>query len=539
MVINLTRLALAISATLIAHLYRSEPICARALAAYTAYSALILALSSTREFFSKSVPHWAHWADVLWGAMIVWLSGCSLNLTFALFLFPVLAAATRGFAGGVRVTLAVTGCSIVGVVGRELAGAPVALAQVLAPLLLLIIGVLLAYWVSIADILRRRLALLKDVTSLSNPRFGIDHTVGVLIERLREFHAADACLLLMADADTDQYRLRRADRRRTSGLLDDRLLTADCARLLLNIPPSHAVIYRGPGRWQLVGRYYYAFDTETGARRTDGLEQSETLATALDARSLLTIPLRSRNVNIGRIYLTSARRSFNVADAVFLQQIIEHVMPVIENIRLVDQLASDAAEQERRRIARDIHDSVIQPYIGLQLGLSAVRAKLLAGDYNLGRDIDQLHEMTAHEIDELRQMVHGLKQGGGRSDNLLPALRRYAAKFSQATGINVKIEAKKETGARLNDRLAAEMFQIVAEGLSNIRRHTQAVLAKIEIMQSACCVKVRIENEGAGQEMFKPFVPRSISERSAALGGRAHVERSPEGATVVTVEVPL
>lgn len=57
-------------------------------------------------------------------------------------------------------------------------------------------------------------------------------------------------------------------------------------------------------------------------------------------------------------------------------QLIEHVLPVIDNIRLVDRLASAAAEEERRRIARDLHDRIVQPYIGLQLGLAAVRQRL-------------------------------------------------------------------------------------------------------------------------------------------------------------------
>ena len=70
--------------------------------------------------------------------------------------------------------------------------------------------------------------------------------------------------------------------------------------------------------------------------------------------------------------------------------LIEHVTPVLENIRLVDRLASEAAEYERQRIARDIHDGMIQPYIGLQLGLAAIRQKIERGNNDVGHDVREL-----------------------------------------------------------------------------------------------------------------------------------------------------
>jgi signal transduction histidine kinase len=139
----------------------------------------------------------------------------------------------------------------------------------------------------------------------------------------------------------------------------------------------------------------------------------EALLTVLDSESFISVPLRYSESTIGRLYLTSARRrGFTSADVGFLIQVIEQIVPVIENIRLVDQLASSAAEEERRRLARDIHDSVIQSYIGFQIGLSAVSQKLQAGTGDIANDIAQLTALTEQQIGTLRQYVQGLPISG-------------------------------------------------------------------------------------------------------------------------------
>ena len=102
-------------------------------------------------------------------------------------------------------------------------------------------------------------------------------------------------------------------------------------------------------------------------------------------------------------------RALDISDLFFLSQVIEQANPIIENVRLVDRLASDAAEQERQRIARDIHDSVIQPYIGFQIGLSGVRRKLAAGHADVRAEIERLAEMADVGIVDLRGYVRGLK----------------------------------------------------------------------------------------------------------------------------------
>jgi signal transduction histidine kinase len=216
---------------------------------------------------------------------------------------------------------------------------------------------------------------------------------------------------------------------------------------------------------------------------------------------------------------------------------MKHANPIIENIRLVDNLASDAAERERHRIARDIHDSIIQPYIGFQIALSGLRRRIDAGQTDVAAEIQQLSDMTALGVADLRRYVSKLKNSGEEQTTLLPAIERFAKKFSDATGITVNISSSSELAT--DDRLAAEIFQLVTEGLSNIRKHTDAAQAVVKIVSENKRLIVSIENDGSpesnGEELF---TPKSITERALSLNGFAQVEQTATG-TKVRVEIPL
>src|SRR5947208_5573333 len=81
-------------------------------------------------------------------------------------------------------------------------------------------------------------------------------------------------------------------------------------------------------------------------------------------------PLRHHEWFTGYLFVGASRpNNFRIHDAKFLLQLADQVTPVLEHIRLVDRMASDSADEERHRIARSVHDRVIQPYIGLQMGL--------------------------------------------------------------------------------------------------------------------------------------------------------------------------
>jgi signal transduction histidine kinase len=321
-------------------------------------------------------------------------------------------------------------------------------------------------------------------------------------------------------------------------------IDADAAQLFLLPSQNDAVIYSQDGRRQTV-----LFDIKTQEMSTGDPATSAMVAGALEAGTYLSVPIFNRQQPVGRLYVIGGAQRFDNSAMDFVLQFMDHVTPLIENIRLVDNLASDAAEQERRRIGRDIHDSVIQPYLGLQLGIAALAQKLEAGNTDVLIDVKELLALTNQELAEMRRYVWGLRSGEERLDVLLPAIQRYAARFSSVTGINVEVKAHGKVA--VNDRLAAELFQIVTEGLSNVRRHALSDDARVDITCNEGMLLLEIKNRrprvngnldfgnADNSDGHVSFTPHSISERVALLGGETRVSVDEKNYTVVSVGIPL
>ena len=416
----------------------------------------------------------------------------------------------------------------------------------LAPIGLLIFGYIIARWGGYHTELKNRLKLLKDVTVFSNPRFGIDRTIKAILESVRAFYDAEACLLVIPGkpGDAESYQMYRVVRGVHPSRSAPPEIGYEAAAQFLSPSLDYVVIYRKNRSSQT-----RLFDIKARLFSDTNSSAGDKLAGMLDVQRYLSIPVYYRHQAVGRMYIIDGPTRVEGPDMDFMLQLMDHVTPVMENIRLIDNLASDAAEQERRRIAHDIHDSVIQPYLGLQFGLAALDQKLEAGNTSIRGNVQELLELTNHELAELRRFVWGLRANEERSDVLLPAIERYAERFSLVTGIKVDVEAYGKV--KVNDRLAAELFQIVAEGLSNVRRHAFCRDARVEISCKETSLQLQIKNSrpraggnveaerGETPDPNRSFRPHSIAERAASLGGDTHVFVDEKDYTVVSVGIPL
>src|SRR5262249_23856398 len=214
-------------------------------------------------------------------------------------------------------------------------------------------------------------------------------------------------------------------------------------------------------------------DPDTQITTESPVSEASALLEWLGARAFIKVALTYHQRFIAYVCLGSSKpRQFVMDDAAFLLQAANQIAPILEHIRLVDRMASDAADEERRRIARSIHDGVIQPYTGLQMGLKAVQnlvQSLISGNCRLPPQqqcervtaaLDNLMKMTCDGIEELRNYLYGLQPAEQRGEMLVNSLRRYAEKFEAATGISVTVVDR--TGSlKINDRLAAEIFQML------------------------------------------------------------------------------
>ncbi len=206
--------------------------------------------------------------------------------------------------------------------------------------------------------------------------------------------------------------------------------------------------------------------------------------------------------------------------------------------RHLQLLAATAVDRERRKISLDLHDGALQPYLGLKLGLEALRRKVEPGNA-LTRDIDELYRMTQESIAELRGYVRVL---GGRprrrAGDLASALRRQIGRFEAFYGL--KVDLTLSCADAPGEWLAEEIAQMVAESLSNIGRHTAARRVAVALATAERELVLRIVDDGGGREAaWRSFTPVSLTLRANRLGGRVEVAPHADGGTEVRIAIPL
>ena len=501
---------------------------------YLFHSIVIYIYSQLDSSFLQSV--FIHRLDVLWFALIVISTGGVNSFFFLLFFFAIFTSSFRwGFEEGAKVTIA--SVLLFAASSLMLDTQSDFSRLLLRSTFLLAIGYMSVYWGESKVRLIHQLALLRDVSRLSNPRFGVDHTITNVLEQTRNFFKASSCILVMRDKESGTYSLRTVKNGNTTQSFSAEQVSTEAALLLMAESQEHIIAYSRP-LWPVNSSLFQvplAYDCSTHRWKKQEGTSSRNLAELLEACSFISAPLSLR-LQQGRIYIISSNKSFNKADALFLSHITVQAFPVIESIELLDKIASEAALQERHKMSLDIHDTTIQPYIGLKLGLGALRNKASA-DNPLIEDINKLTQMAETVIGELRRFAVNFKNGFGQTEPiLLLVLNQQAAQVRDFYGIDISITIAGEL--KVSDRLATEVLQLVREGLSNICKHTLAQKGFVKIQCSNNSLKIQIENEHKGVHPLA-FTPRSMSERTAVLGGKLHVNQGPGGSTVVNLEIPV
>ena len=377
---------------------------------YVLHSLVVYVYSELEAPLSQSRV--IHWLDICWYALIVLLTDGVHSPFFLFFFFAILTSSFRwGFEEGARVTLA--SVALFAACGMGSATAQDLPRLLLRSTFILALGYMIIYWGRSKVELKRRLALLRAVSRLSNPRFGVDHTVTGILEKIQRFFLdSNTCLLVVRDKESGACSLRTIRQGDAHRSPQAARIAPELAALLMALAPHRAVIYRR-SRWPRLPAFGGAatYDGEKGRWTKETHPACDGLAELLEAGAFISVPVNLRKSE-GRLFVLSRCGAFRRADALFLGHVVAQAFPVVESIELLDRMASDAASQERLKIALDLHDTAIQPYIGLKMGLSALRNKASA-DNPLVEDLDKLQDMAAQVIGDLRRYAgRGAQRAG-------------------------------------------------------------------------------------------------------------------------------
>jgi len=201
-----------------------------------------------------------------------------------------------------------------------------------------------------------------------------------------------------------------------------------------------------------------------------------------------------------------------------------------------------AQEDERRRVARELHDETTQNLAALILGLGRA-----AGDLQAGRRpaLEEAKALATRALDEVHRLILDLRPAVLDDLGLLPAIRWYGERTLQARGVAVRYEFG-ELG-RLTPELETALFRICQEAMGNVARHAQATQVLVEVEAEGGTIHLAVEDDGRGFERGAGAGSGDrlhwglvgIGERAALLGGRASVDSAPGAGTRIDVRVPL
>lgn len=201
-----------------------------------------------------------------------------------------------------------------------------------------------------------------------------------------------------------------------------------------------------------------------------------------------------------------------------------------------------AQEEERQRIARELHDGLGPALASLNIRLLTVRKLLERDGHPTAGEIEELAEQAQASMRDIRRLIHDLRPVALDELGLVPALREHLARCEREHGLVIDFAA--EEGKRLPAPVETTLFRIVQEAVNNVLRHAQAQHVQVILMRDEDHVKLHVTDDGQG---FDVQLPRSgvhiglwsMRERVEQLGGQFEVRSAPGQGTIVTAVVPL
>jgi signal transduction histidine kinase len=287
------------------------------------------------------------------------------------------------------------------------------------------------------------------------------------------------------------------------------------------------------------------------------------LTTGFRRYRTLAVPLHAKEQLFGGVVLTSLQvdEPFGPAELKLLIAFGQQLAASVENAglyqtlqvretqleELVRQLVN-AQENERQRIARELHDETGQKLTALAMGLAAVETSLGSDVERAAGLVRDLRDVADQSITELRNVMSDLRPSQLDDLGLVPALRWYVQGYNvRHPELTVTLIAERPP-RRLPAQYETVLFRVAQEALSNVAKHASARLVSVQLCQEADLVRLEVVDDGVG---FDSTLPRAgqpdghgwglvgIRERVALVSGKCSIESRRGGGTRVCVELPL
>jgi signal transduction histidine kinase/ligand-binding sensor protein len=257
--------------------------------------------------------------------------------------------------------------------------------------------------------------------------------------------------------------------------------------------------------------------------------------------AFLAMPLHANGDVIGVLYVVDKPGGFCKDDARIVSLFANQAAINIEHARLNQQAGQLAVLEERQRLARELHDSVVQSLYSMTLYADAAALAFVAGKQDVTvNHLQELRNTARGAMHDMRLLIFELHPPALEQEGLVAALQIRLAAVEARAGLQTELTVEGER--RLPIVIEQELYRIAQEALNNVMKHARAhqVTIRLQFTDKTVCLQVR--DDGIG---FDPHTARnaggmglrSFEERAAKMGGQLTLESSPGEGTTVTVEI--
>jgi signal transduction histidine kinase len=511
------------------------------------YGAHSLALMGVLWFRTQSAFRFAwlvHTSDLLWPILITLFTDGSGSPFFLYFMFALLGAAFRW---GIREALLTAMITVVAMAGESGALTLPWMVRIFGShfdanifivrsVYIVIFGFLIGY---LAESEKRRHAEALSIARVSaevRVDAGLKGTLQAVLREILTLFAARQVLLVAGDTDSGRVNIWRAE-----WLDQEPDVVFSWGHLDNNEHGKYSFEFPQPavaGAWRRGStKSAVLLDHDGNRERSHKCSLSNEFIAAHPFQRILAVGADLAPDVSARIFLFEPKLGGSTEEQLrFLQQLANQISPSIYNVYILRRLRSRVVEVERGRVARELHDGVVQSLHATAFRLYALRTGALVDSEECKQELIEIQELVQDATTDLRTLIHQLKPVDCDPRRVLDFLAGMVERYRYETGIGAKFVCDEEN-VTLRPQVCRDIAGIVQEALTNVKKHSGAdnVLVRLGADQDQWVLTIEDDGRGfafsgrrsqADLERMRTG-PLIIKERVRSIAGEMTIESKP------------